>query len=141
MTPQRKISCHMFKMPIFPKFFGDIMSHIIRSHADEKIKYFVELFISKNFEYTFSLSLVIGLYKGQLISELNLWNHCFSQNTRLSRFLPSLNRADILTIFRLHLGRNDDFTNSFWNCLTLKSDVFGQNKSYSNFRLITILDW
>ena len=52
----------MFKIPFFSKFFCDIMSHIIRKHADEKINYFFELFISKNFRYTFSLSFQIGLY-------------------------------------------------------------------------------
>ena len=48
--------CHILKMPFFSKFVGDIMSHIIRLHADENIKKDFELFISKNFEYTFSLS-------------------------------------------------------------------------------------
>ena len=55
-----------FQNAFFSNFFGDIMSHIIRQHADEKIKYFFELFISKNFEYTFSLSFVIGLYVGAI---------------------------------------------------------------------------
>ena len=51
---------------------------------------------------------------------MNLWSHRFSKNTnkKLSRFLPSLYRAEILTIFCLYFGRNDDFINSFWNCLT-----------------------
>ena len=54
------------------------------------------------------------------IFRMNLWSQRFSQNTnkKLSRFLPSLHRAEILTIFRLYFGRNDDFINSFWNCLT-----------------------
>ena len=30
LTPQKKTSCHIFKMAIFSKFFGDIMSHIIK---------------------------------------------------------------------------------------------------------------
>ena len=30
LTPQRKTSYHIFKMPFFSKQFGDIMSHIIR---------------------------------------------------------------------------------------------------------------
>ena len=62
LTPQRKTSCLFFKLPFFSKLFGDIMSNIIWQDADEKLKYFFELFISKNFEYTFSLSFVIGLY-------------------------------------------------------------------------------
>ena len=51
---------------------------------------------------------------------MNLWSHRFSQNMnkKLSELLPSLHRAEILTIFRLYFGRNDDFINSFWNCLT-----------------------
>ena len=51
---------------------------------------------------------------------MNLWSHRFSQNLnkKLSRFLPSLHRAEILTIFCSYFGRNDDFINSLWNCLT-----------------------
>ena len=51
---------------------------------------------------------------------MNLWSHRFSQNTnkKLSGFLPSLHRAEILTIFRSYFGRNDDFINSFWSLLT-----------------------
>ena len=45
---------------------------------------------------------------------MNLWSHRFFQNTKEN----SLHRAEILTIFRLYFGRNDDFINSFWNCLT-----------------------
>ena len=53
---------------------------------------------------------------------MNLLSHCFSQNMnkKLLRFLPSLHRAEILTFLRLNFGRNDDFINSFWNCLTFK---------------------
>ena len=29
LTPQKKTSCHIFKMDAFSKFFGDFMSHII----------------------------------------------------------------------------------------------------------------
>ena len=54
---------------------------------------------------------------------MNLWSHRFSQNTNkvLSRFLPSLHRTEILTIFRSYFGRNNDFINSFWNCMTVNS--------------------
>ena len=57
---------------------------------------------------------------------MNLWSHRFSQNTneKLSRFLPSLHRAEILTIFCSYFGRNDDFINSFWNWLTFNNTVF-----------------
>ena len=55
-----------------------------------------------------------GTCKGQTISE---WIY----EVKLSRFLPSLHRAEILTIFCLYFGRNDDFMNSFWNCLTFSN--------------------
>ena len=44
------------------------------------------------------------------------WSHCFSQNTnkKLSWFLPSLHKAEILTIFCSYFGKNDDFINPFW---------------------------
>ena len=37
---------------------------------------------------------------------------------KLSKFLPSLHRAEILTIFYPYFGRKDEFINSFWNCVT-----------------------
>ena len=55
---------------------------------------------------------------------VNLWSHRFSKNTnkKLSGFLPcvvcTIVRAEILTIFCSYFGRNDGFTNSFWNLLT-----------------------
>jgi hypothetical protein len=30
-------SCHIFKMAIFSKFFGDLMTYIIREYAGKKI--------------------------------------------------------------------------------------------------------
>ena len=40
---------------------------------------------------------------------MNSWSHRFSQNTntKLSRVLPSLHRAEILTIFCSYFGLND----------------------------------
>ena len=65
---------------------------------------------------------------------MNLWSHRSYQNTdkKLSRFLPSLLRAEILTIFRSYFGRNNDLINSFWNCLTFsKSSKFkGETQHY-----------
>ena len=42
---------------------------------------------------------------------------------KLSRFLPWVLKAEILTIFGSYFGRNDDFLNSFWNSLTFNKDV------------------
>ena len=69
---------------------------------------------------------------------MDLRSHRFSQNTnkKLSRFLPSLNRAEILTIFRSYYGRNDDFLNWFWNCLTFS---IGQNHEEDFFKLCVLL--
>ena len=54
---------------------------------------------------------------------MNLWSYRFSQNTKkkLSRFLPSLQRGEILTVFCSYFGRNNDFINSFWNRLTFRA--------------------
>ena len=38
LTPQKEISCHIFKIAIFSKSFDDLMSHIIREYADEETK-------------------------------------------------------------------------------------------------------
>ena len=56
---------------------------------------------------------------------MNLWSHHFSQNTnkKLSGFLPCVVRAEILIIFCLYSGRNDDMINSFWNWLTFKNSL------------------
>ena len=56
---------------------------------------------------------------------MNLWSHCFSQNTdkKLSGFLPCVEGAEILTIFCSYFWRNDDFLNSFWNSLTFNKDM------------------
>ena len=51
--------------------------------------------------------------KGQLISELMYEVISKNTNKKLSGFLPSLHRAEILTILCSYFGRNDDFINSF----------------------------
>ena len=38
LLPQMEISCHIFKLAIFSKFFGDLMSQIIREYAGEETK-------------------------------------------------------------------------------------------------------
>ena len=53
MTSQKKTSHHIFKMAIFPKFFGDIIIFIIRVNADKRIKKNFYIFSIKNLEYTF----------------------------------------------------------------------------------------
>ena len=55
-----------------------------------------------------------------LFAEWNYQNNFehFYYNNCIQGFLPSLHRAEILTIFRLYFGRNDDFIKSFWNWLT-----------------------
>ena len=47
LIAQKKTICHVLKMGIFKKFFGDVMSHLIRLNAGEKMKMISELFISK----------------------------------------------------------------------------------------------
>ena len=57
---------------------------------------------------------------------MNLWSHHFSQdmNEKVSGFLPCVVRAEILTILCSYFGRNDDFINSSWNCLTFRYKIF-----------------
>ena len=45
LLPQMEISCHIFKLAIFSKMFGDLMKHIIMEYADKEIKYF--LYVSR----------------------------------------------------------------------------------------------
>ena len=53
LPPQKEINSHIFKMAIFKKIFGDLMSHIIREYAGKKNKIFFECFTINNCEYTF----------------------------------------------------------------------------------------
>ena len=40
---QKKISCHIFKMAILTKFFDDLMNHIVREYAGEKMNLFLNV--------------------------------------------------------------------------------------------------
>ena len=51
----QETSCHIFKTAIFSKLYEAFMAHIIRKNAGKKFKMISELFINKNFEYTFVL--------------------------------------------------------------------------------------
>ena len=65
------------------------------------------------FCYFYSLPLIP---LGKNSSNRGLLLRCCSKgqtNEKLSRFLPSLHRAEILTSFCSYFGRNDDFINSF----------------------------
>ena len=42
-TPQKEISCHIFKMVILTKFFDDLMNHINREYAGKKKKLFLNV--------------------------------------------------------------------------------------------------
>ena len=54
-------SCCIFNMAIFSKFFGDIMSQIIKQNAGKKIKYFLEFSFIKIFNLLESYFLRTGL--------------------------------------------------------------------------------
>ena len=49
-------------MAIFSKFFGDLMSHIIREYANEEMKYFLYTLPSKIMGILLSVFLVSSLY-------------------------------------------------------------------------------
>ena len=53
LTPMKKTSCHIFKMAIFSKFFGDLMTYIIREYAGKENKIISESFIINNCKFTF----------------------------------------------------------------------------------------
>jgi hypothetical protein len=59
---QMEISCHIFKLAIFSKFFGDLMSHIIRECAGKETKYFLNVSPLKIMGILLSLFKVFGLY-------------------------------------------------------------------------------
>ena len=61
LLPHMEISCHIFKLATFSKFFGDLMSHIISEYADEEMKYF---------QYILSLKIMGVLLSVFLVSSL-----------------------------------------------------------------------
>ena len=51
LTPQKEISCHIFKMAILTKFFGDLMNHITKECADKIINHFWMFHYQKSWIY------------------------------------------------------------------------------------------
>ena len=43
LTPQKEISCHIFKMVILTKFFDDLMNHITMEYAGKEINLFLNV--------------------------------------------------------------------------------------------------
>ena len=70
-------------MAIFPKFFEDFMTHIIRSNRDKKIKLFPELSITKIFGDSFvrfisDRSLGGSVYNDVKVSIMSSRHYAFS---------------------------------------------------------------
>ena len=90
MTPQKKTSCHIFKMAIFSKFFGNAMSHIIRQNAGRKINTIPELFIKQKIEFKFVLlSSPQSLYWYQIITPLCVHSAFGAEGAKALMFLDS----------------------------------------------------
>ena len=53
LPPPMKICSHTFKMAIFPKFFDDLISNIIREYAGEKNEIISEYFTINNHGFSF----------------------------------------------------------------------------------------
>ena len=62
MLPQIEISCHISKLAIFLKVFGDLMSYVIREYADEEIKFLRNVLLLKNRDILLSPFIVFSLY-------------------------------------------------------------------------------
>ena len=67
---QMEISCHIFKLDIFSKFFGDLMSHIIREYAGKEMEYFLNVSPLKIMGILLSLFMVFSLYLAILSNKL-----------------------------------------------------------------------
>ena len=68
LTPQKEISCHIFKMAILTKFFDDLMNHITRKYAGKKIRSFLNVSLLKIMDILLSVFMVSSLYNMQLHS-------------------------------------------------------------------------
>ena len=59
---QMEISCHIFKLALFSKFFSDLMSHMIREYAGKEMKWFLNLSSIKIMDIILSPFMVFNLY-------------------------------------------------------------------------------
>ena len=84
---------------LFPKLFWPLVRNHCSSDLEKRLKFKAE---GREF------SKFLRSLKVRVNFRMNLWSHRFSQNTdkKLSKFLPSLHRAEILTIFHSNFGRN-----------------------------------
>jgi len=57
----KETSCHTFKIAIFSKFLGDLMSHTLREHAGTEMKYFLNVSPPKIMGILLSLFMVFSL--------------------------------------------------------------------------------
>ena len=78
----KETSCHIFKMAIFSKFFGDLMTHITREYAGKKMKSFLNVSSLKIMDILLSVFLVSSLQKN---SPINIG--LTSQMTQTVRFM------------------------------------------------------
>ena len=71
MKPDKEIGCHIFKIDIFSKFFGDLTSHIIREYADKEMKLFLNVSSIKIMDILLSLFMVFTLYIAEVMNNHN----------------------------------------------------------------------
>ena len=66
LLPQMEISCHIFKLAIFSKFFGDLMSHSVREYAGKEMQQFLNVSSLEIMDILLSLFMLLSLYLGRL---------------------------------------------------------------------------
>ena len=97
MIPQKKTSCHVFKMGIFPKLFVAVMAHIIMENADEKIKLLNICFQLKIVDILLSFFLWASLYIQFMFMVLFYTKQMnFVFRVQLTHFDPKMNLFGIL---------------------------------------------
>ena len=80
--PQKKTSCHVFKMGIFSKLFVAVMAHIIMENADKKIKLLIICFQLK------IMDILLSFFLWASLQILGSW--FFKINITHRRYLTSL---------------------------------------------------
>ena len=61
LPSMKETSCHIFKMAIFSKIFGDLMTHITREYAGKKMKSFLNVSPLKIMDIILSVFMVSSL--------------------------------------------------------------------------------
>ena len=87
LPPMKETSCHIFKMAIFSKFFFDLITHVTREYACEKIKSFLNVSPLKIMDILLSVFMVSSLYYTTISIQWAIFKKSFDEeNSQTFKF-------------------------------------------------------